>query len=119
MEDVNPNLTDAERALLQIYFLEKGIIPFELSVTNINCKGGGLTPEERRIANRKFRKLWRKILKNNLESVKDPSKDLYVARYVAKQGEQPTEIHKTCRKMLVLAEATKFVKKTIGRFNMK
>lgn len=119
MDDLNHTLTDAERALLQIYFLEKGVIPFELPSVDIDCKGGGLTLEERRVANRKFRKLWRKILKMNLENVPERSKQSYIDRRTPGHGKQPTEVHKNARKAMVLKEAMKFVKDTVGRYTMK
>jgi hypothetical protein len=71
----NQNLRDVDRALIQAVMFELGILPMESTHLDMRRALQQLPPEEARTLKRKFRKVWRKTMKNvvNLDVNKKPT----------------------------------------------
>ena len=72
--------------------IDSGIVP-ALTGDELSSMLDSLSPDEKRRAKRKFRKLWRKLLK------KEPSLEELMFE---KKGSSPTKIQKRNRAVLVL-----------------
>lgn len=59
-------LRDVDRAFIHAVHFEQGIVPIEDPVLDIRRALKELPPEEQRILKRKFRKLWRKLMKEQI-----------------------------------------------------
>lgn len=61
-------LRDVDRAFIHAVHFEQGIVPIEDPVLDIRRALKDLPPEEQRVLKRKFRKLWRKFMRDQVSS---------------------------------------------------
>jgi hypothetical protein len=57
-------MTIHENILIMMKMLDEGIIPFSWPLRDLDASLSTLDSKEQKVAKRKFRKLWRKALKN-------------------------------------------------------
>lgn len=96
------NLRDVDRALIQTVMFENGILPMERTTLDMRRALDQLPPEEARVLRRKFRKLWRRAMQ---EEVGTGSRSVH-RQAVAKQrygvGKHvPSRAERNARKQLV------------------
>jgi hypothetical protein len=77
---------------------QKGIVPIESPLHDVNRALATLSPEEARTAKRKFRKLWRKLAAGVKKAGKNPRQ---VDNRFGFKTQAPSKSQKTNRKTLV------------------
>ena len=89
-------MNSAEKILYVTFALEHGIIPSETFSQDMQAELDKLTPEQAQIAKRKFRKLWRRV-------VRDGDKTILKMRetQTGKGKRLPSRAEKLHRKFLV------------------
>lgn len=78
-----------------------GILPMPTLLTNMETAMANMPPEEARKAKRKFRKMWRKLVREKLATFKYPNNKEALTRVYGLEAEEPTKDQKRARKGLV------------------
>ena len=101
-----PNLKrDVDRAMLQAVMFQLGIIPIENTNHDMRRPLKQLSPEESRVLKRKFRKLWRKAMREQIGDGK--TREAREAGAKVKYGvgkSVPSRAERNARKKLVFDE---------------
>lgn len=99
------DLRDVDKALVHHVMFSEGIVPIEQVEHDIRRTLKNVTPEEARKLKRKFRKLWRKIAKSQLNAEKNSSRFAALKasadRHLGKGKRVPSRWERTERKRLV------------------
>ncbi len=103
---INKSHRDVDRAFIYHVMFELGIVPMDVPEMDMGRPLKELDPTEARAFRRKFRKVWRKMAKKELEAAKK-SKSSWQIEHVNKTygcGKQtPSRSEKLARKRLVYA----------------
>lgn len=111
--------------LLQHLSLEKGIIPISLMGEERDAAMASLSPEEQRVAKRKYRKLWRKAAKSKKASKADKRKLGFGAGSRTPNvnnpaaGAPPTDVQRAYRKSEVYINLYMKVLEIVGKIKGK
>ena len=98
----NNRLTDAHRAFIHTAGFAAGIVPIEDSTHDMRRAFASLPEEEQRKLKRKFRKMWRKILRAKVGDSGGKKKQSLEMAY-GKGAKIPTKHQRNARKQLVAA----------------
>lgn len=105
-----------QKSLIFLEYLDAGIIPVAgfdpENIQEFEKFLSSLSPQEQRVLKRKFRKIFRKIVKKNLSSKSPPSK-AWIIHYGVGET-QPTKRQLKARRRLVHQEILKAVNKRIN-----
>lgn len=96
------NLRDVDRAFIVTVMFQCGIIPMEKTDFDMRRALSQLPPEEARILKRKFRKLWRKAMREEIGNGK--TRETQVQSLKAQYGvgkHVPSRMERNARKKLV------------------
>jgi hypothetical protein len=97
-------LRDVDRAFIHAVMFESGIIPMEKTTLDMRRALQQLDPEEARTLKRKFRKLWRKAMKQEIGDPKSKRADVKETAAKQKYGvgkHVPSRTERNARKQLV------------------
>lgn len=89
---------DVDRALLSAAGFEAGIIPIEQPEHDMTRVLAQLSPEDAQKMKRKFRKLWRKMVREKKDA---PRMQAAIANQAGMGAKKPTKAQKLARKRLV------------------
>lgn len=105
------NQSPAIRAFIHHVMFSKGIVPLETTDVDVRRALKGISEEDARALKRKFRKIWRKQVKN-------ADKNDYIAKKCGLASKEPTKMEKHARKQLVFNELWKTcIAPMIAKFN--
>ena len=97
----NDRLTDAERAFIHAAGFQAGIVPIEVHTHDMRRALAGLPDEEARKLKRKFRKLWRKIMRAKNGASKTTGQKTKLQSQLGLGKKIPTKGERNARKELV------------------
>lgn len=96
----NKRLREVERALIHAVMFEAGIVPMEEPRHDMRRALEQLPPDEARAMKRKFRKLWRRAMRDKLVGLKAPQVR-FVKRVLGVGQQSPSRAVRTARKEMV------------------
>jgi hypothetical protein len=102
----NDSLNDIQRMVIHDVMFKEGIIPMEDPKMDVRRVLEGVPEEEARKYKRKFRKMWRKAMKEQANDKPDSTKKHVVSTFT-KKGASPTRSQKLQRKMAVFEDLLK------------
>ncbi len=93
---------EVKDALIVSMMLESGIVPLSALHDRVCKQLEALSPEDARVAKRKFRKAWRRAAKNSIKIYGRRERETFMTkRYGLGTGQQPTAKQKHNRKSIV------------------
>lgn len=97
--------SEVKQSLRKIAFHTLGIIPIESEDTSVRKHLESLPPEEARRAKRKFRKLWKKLVKQYKYTIHEDR--------LGNGEPKPDAMHVLYRKRMVLANIDRWINRTL------
>lgn len=98
-------LRAVDRAIIQAVMFEKGVVPMEKTDLDMRRALQQLPPDEARALKRKFRKLWRKALKQKAGAGKSqPARETALKTKLGVGKHVPSRAERNARKQLVFEQ---------------